>query len=207
MSRGEHLKTTICLYLNYLVHGMAIVILAQNMLVLGKAWHVGDAGVAYVISSLGIGRLIVLYLGGEVSDRMGRRFMVKLGVVTYALFFVGILISRNMYEAYFFGILAGMANSFLDTGTYPALMELYPHKQAAANILIKAFVSIGELFLPIFVASLENFHMWYGWSFVTCAVLLSGNFIFLQHRQFPDMAKHRAKKATKQVSKPKSGRI
>ena len=61
-----------------------------------------------------------------------------------------------MYTAYFFRILAGMANSFLDTGTYPALMELYPNKQAAANILIKAFASIGELILPIFVATLKT---------------------------------------------------
>lgn len=206
MSRAEHLKTTICLYLNYLVHGMAIVILAQNMLVLGKTWGVGDAGVAYVISSLGIGRLIVLYIGGELSDRMGRRFMVKTGVITYALFFIGILISKNMYEAYFFGILAGMANSFLDTGTYPALMELFPRKQAAANILIKAFVSIGELILPIFVASLENFNLWYGWSFTTCAVLLIVNFVFLWNRQFPDMATHREKGKTKQESH-KRGRL
>lgn len=204
MSRGEHLKTTICLYLNYLVHGMAIVILAQNMLVLGKAWHVGDAGVAYVISSLGIGRLIVLYLGGELSDRMGRRFMVKLGVITYALFFVGILISHNMYEAYFFGILAGMANSFLDTGTYPALMELFPRKQAAANILIKAFVSVGELILPIFVASLENAQMWYGWSFATCAILLAGNFVFLWHREFPDMAHHEERVKVRKTKEAKA---
>lgn len=201
MSHAERMKTAICLYLNYLVHGMAIVILAQNMIVLGKEWHVGDAGVAYVISSLGIGRLIVLYLGGEISDRMGRRFMVKIGVVTYALFFVGILISKNMYEAYFFGILAGMANSFLDTGTYPALMELFPRKQASANILIKAFVSVGELILPIFVASLEHFDLWYGWSFSVCAVLLAANFVFLWNREFPDMAAHKAKRAAKLAAK------
>lgn len=187
MSRAERMKTTICLYLDYLIHGMAIVILAQNMAVLGRQWHVGDAGVSLVISSLGIGRLLVLYIAGSLSDRFGRRLFVKIGIVTYVLFFIGIVSSRNVYSGYFFGILAGMANSFLDTGTYPALMELYPKKQAAANILIKAFASIGELILPIFVASLEHFHLWYGWSFIFCAVALAVNFVFLWHREFPSM--------------------
>lgn len=52
MPRNERIKTTACLYFNYLIHGMAIVILAQNMAVLGDQWHVGDAGVSMVISSL-----------------------------------------------------------------------------------------------------------------------------------------------------------
>ncbi|ANZ60436.1 MFS transporter [Secundilactobacillus paracollinoides] len=188
MSRKERLKTTFSLYFDYLIHGMAIVILAQNMTALGTRWHVGDAGVSYVISSLGIGRLLVLYIAGALSDRFGRRLFVKIGIATYICFFVGIILSHTVVEAYFFGILAGMANSFLDTGTYPALMELYPQKQAAANILIKAFASIGELILPIFVATLEGFNLWFGWSFTFCVVALAINFVVMWHRQFPDMA-------------------
>lgn len=192
MSRKERLKTTFSLYFDYLIHGMAIVILAQNMTALGTRWHVGDAGVSYVISSLGIGRLLVLYIAGYLSDRFGRRLFVKIGILTYICFFVGIILSQTVVEAYFFGVLAGMANSFLDTGTYPALMELYPNKQAAANILIKAFASIGELILPIFVATLEGFNLWFGWSFTFCAVAMAVNFVFMWHRQFPDMAQDAA---------------
>lgn len=83
MTSTERIKTTICLYLNYLVHGMAIVILAQNMTVLSQQWHVNDAGVSLVISSLGIGRLLVLYLAGTFSDRLGRKLFVQIGILTY----------------------------------------------------------------------------------------------------------------------------
>lgn len=184
MSRVERWKTTGCLYFNYLIHGMAIVILAQNMLALSRTWHVDMAGVSLVISSLGIGRLLVLYLAGTLSDRWGRRIFVKIGIVTYFCFFVGILISPNIYVAYFFGILAGMANSFLDSGTYPALMELYPQHQATANIMIKAFASIGELILPLLVAVIESAHLWYGWSFVVCAIGMALSFLAVRNRQF-----------------------
>ncbi len=44
-----------------------------------------------------------------------------------------------------FGISAGIANSFLDTGTYPALMEAYPKKAASANIIVKAFCTIWSI--------------------------------------------------------------
>ena len=185
MVKRERLKTALCLYLNYLVHGMAIVILAQNMLALEKQWGVSAAGVAYVISSLGIGRLLVLSISGFLSDRFGRKIFVELGILTYIPFFIGIICSGNITQAYFFGILAGMANSFLDSGTYPALMELYPKAQSTANIIIKAFASMGELLLPIFVGLLEKRSLWYGWSFVVCILILTWNFIFLLKRKFP----------------------
>ncbi|WP_338207746.1 MFS transporter [Lactiplantibacillus paraxiangfangensis] len=203
MTSTERIKTTICLYLDYLVHGMAIVILAQNMTVLGSQWHVNDAGVSLVISSLGIGRLLVLYLAGTFSDRWGRKFFVQLGILTYTLFFVGIIISPNIITAYFFGILAGMANSFLDSGTYPALMELYPNRQATANIMIKAFASIGELLLPILVAGLDHFSLWYGWAFILCVVLMVFNFIFLRKRTFPELSTKPAEKKTATGGKTK----
>lgn len=201
MSHAERIKTTACLYFNYLIHGMAIVILAQNMSVLGKKWHVGDAGVSMVISSLGIGRLLVLYVAGDLSDRYGRKLFVRLGILTYTAFFIGIIFSQSMIEAYCFGILAGMANSFLDSGTYPALMELFPNNQASANIMIKAFASIGELILPILVATLEHFHVWYGWSFLFCASALIVNFVFVHNRKFPKtFFKPKAKKEAKKVA-------
>lgn len=187
MESIERVKTTFCLYFNYLVHGMAIVILAQNMMPLSHQWHVGDAGVSFVISSLGIGRLLILYLAGALSDRLGRKVFIKLGILTYSLFFIGIVISPNVIMAYFFGILAGMANSLLDSGTYPALMELYPKRQATANIMIKAFASIGELLLPIVIVGLDHFQLWYGWSFLLCFILMSINFCFLRKRIFPKL--------------------
>ncbi|AVK64018.1 MFS transporter [Lactobacillus sp. CBA3606] len=205
MTQIERTRTTICLYLNYLVHGMAIVILAQNMTVLGQQWHVDDAGVSLVISSLGIGRLLVLYIAGTFSDRIGRKFFVQIGILTYTLFFIGIILSKTIIVAYGFGILAGMANSFLDSGTYPALMELYPKRQATANIMIKAFASIGELLLPIIVAGLDHLTLWYGWSFLLCIGLLVINFMLLRARQFPKLSTVPAKPAVTKVAPKPTG--
>ncbi|MCG0845413.1 MFS transporter [Lactiplantibacillus plantarum] len=70
-------------------------------------------------------------------------------------------------------------------------MELYPQRQATANIMIKAFASIGELLLPIIVAGLDHFQLWYGWAFLLCVFLMVVNFSFLRQRTFPRLTTNR----------------
>lgn len=164
--KNKYMPTAISLYINYFVHGMGVLILAQNMGALGSQWGTDDAGVAIVISSLGIGRLLVLFVSGALSDKFGRKPFVYLGMLTYIAFFVGILFSPSIAVAYFFGILAGIANSFMDSGTYPALMESFPESPGTANVIIKAFISAGQFALPLIVGLLISTGAWYGWSFV-----------------------------------------
>ncbi|CAJ1230417.1 MFS transporter [Lactiplantibacillus xiangfangensis] len=177
--KNKYMPTAISLYLNYFIHGMGVIILAQNMEALAKHWNTTVGGVAIVISSLGIGRLIVLLVSGWLSDKFGRKPFVVLGVITYLLFFGGILVSTSITVAYIFGILAGIANSFLDSGTYPALMEMFPESKGSANVIIKAFVSLGQFGLPLFVSFLVAGDFWYGWSFILCIVVLIVNLLFM----------------------------
>lgn len=184
--KNKYMPTAIGLYINYFVHGMGVIILAQNMDALGKQWGTDSAGVAIVISSLGIGRLIVLMASGALSDKFGRRPFVYLGMFTYALFFAGILFSPSIAVAYIFGILAGIANSFLDSGTYPALMESFPESPGTANIIIKAFISAGQFALPLMVGLIVSTNMWYGWTFILAIIIFVVNGIYLFNKPFPD---------------------
>ena len=153
------------LYLNYFVHGIGVLILAQNMDALAARWG-SLADVMSVIGMLGIGRLIVLFVSGKLSDKYGRKPFVLLGMVTYIAFFLGILVSPTTTVAYIFGILAGIANSFLDAGTYPALIESYPESASTVTVLLKAFISAGQFLLPLFIGMLVVMNAWYGWSFI-----------------------------------------
>ena len=114
-----------------------------------------------------------------LSDKFGRKPFVVLGIFTYMLFFAGILLSPSIAVAYVFGILAGMANSFLDSGTYPALMEMFPKEKGTANVVLKAFISGGQFILPLFVSFLVASNIWYGWSFIICIAILLLSAIFI----------------------------
>jgi MFS family permease len=175
------------LYLNYFVHGIGVIILAQNMDALAARWGT-IADVAWVISMLGIGRLIVLFVSGKLSDKYGRKPFILLGMVTYISFFVGILLSPTAPIACVFGILAGIANSFLDAGTYPALIEAYPESASTVTVLLKAFISAGQFLLPLFIGLLISMHAWYGWSFIVAIVILALNLPLAMKSSFPSMS-------------------
>ena len=178
----------LCLRLSlyYVVHGIGVLILAQNMDSLAARWG-SLADVMSVIGMLGIGRLIVLFVSGKLSDKYGRKPFVLLGMITYIAFFLGILVSPTTAVACVFGILAGIANSFLDAGTYPALIESYPESASTVTVLLKAFISAGQFLLPLFIGVLVMMNAWYGWSFIVAAVILALNFVIMLKMGFPAM--------------------
>ena len=148
--------------------------------------NTNKAGVAYVISALGLGRLIVLFVSGVLSDKYGRKPFILLGMVTYVMFMGGILISSNVTVAFFFALLAGMANSFMDAGTYPALTECFPETPGSANVAIKAFISAGQFVLPWIISFLISNNLYYGWSFIFCIIVFVINGLFILKLPFPE---------------------
>lgn len=184
--KNKYLWTSICLYMNYFVHGMGAIILAQNMDYLTKQFNTNDAGIAYVISGLGIGRLLVLFVMGTLSDKFGRKPFVFLGGLFYIGFLLGILVSPNLEVAFIFAILGGIANSTLDAGTYPALMESFPKATGTASILTKAAIAGGQFVLPIIMTLIFTYKAYYGWSFFFCIAILAINAIAVLKMPFPN---------------------
>ena len=177
-------RLSVSLYLNYLIHGMGMIILAQNMNSLGVAWHQPIKIVSFVISGIGIGRLISYLITGFLSDKISRKFFVEVGMFYYAVFALGMPLTKNIGLAYVFAILAGVANSSLDAGTYTTFVEMNGGN-GAYTILIKAFVSVGEFILPILVTILANQGMWFGWSFMAMVAFLIINFCLILPLKFP----------------------
>lgn len=174
-----------CLYLNYFIHGIGLVILSQNMVHLATAWNAPLAAVSVVISGIGIGRLVSYVVTGVLADHLRRKVMVYGGMIAYLAFAVGMIVSTNIVVAYVFDVCAGIANSALDAGTYTTLAEV-TNKGSAAMVILKAFMSLGEFILPLIVVNLSSHRQWFGWSFVVMASLIIVNMILLAPQKFPD---------------------
>lgn len=185
--KNRYLSTAFGIYINYFVHGMVLIIIALNIDVFASKWNISIAGAAAVVSSFGIGKIIAVALSGIVSDKFGRKTSILLGILFYLVFAIGILWSPTASIAYLFGILAGIGNSFLDTGSYPALMEAFPKKAGPANIIVKFFIQGGQFSLPIIVGFLVVQGFWYGWSFMLLIAILTLNLIFMSTRKFPSI--------------------
>lgn len=186
MLKNRYLPTVIGLYFNYIIHGIGVIIISQNKDALMEQWNTDLTGIGAVISMLGIGRLIAIVFSGPLSDKFGRKPFVYLGMITYVFYFVGLVYTDNVIVASILAVIAGIANSFLDSGTYPALMESFPKNAGTANVLIKAFVQIGQFILPIIIGFISNQNIWFGWSFVIAAIALGLNMLYLARMTFPD---------------------
>lgn len=164
--------TAFVLYLSFFVHGFGAAILSQNTNSLQALWNTDAAGVLYVISALGIGRLITYPFSGVISDKFGRRLTVIIGCLVYMGFFGGILLSPNTTVAFFVAILAGVANGFLDSGVLPAVMEILVQSSGLASILSKLCIAIAQYILPVMVTFWAANGLWFGWTFIICIALL-----------------------------------
>ena len=185
LTKNKYMPTALAMYINYFIHGMGAIILAQNIDFLMEQFNTNKAGVSYVISALGLGRLIVLFVSGILSDKYGRKPFILLGMGTYAIFMGGILVSTNVTMAFFFALLAGMANSFMDAGTYPALTEGFPKASGSANVAIKAFISAGQFILPWMISFLIANDLYFGWTFIFCIAVFIINGFFILKLPFP----------------------
>lgn len=80
----------LCIYFSYFLHGISVITLAQNMSSLAEKFSTDNAGIAYLISGIGLGRLISILFFGVISDKFGRRAVILMAVIMYLLFFFGI---------------------------------------------------------------------------------------------------------------------
>ncbi len=150
----KYLPSALILYLNYFIHGIGCSILSQQVVKeqLIEQWGLNDVMIiTSIAAALGLGRLISLPFAGPLSDKLGRRISVLIGVASYIIFFVGIAFSPNMQIAYVSAVLGGIANSFLDTATYPAVTEIIHKYTGIATMGIKFFISIAQLLMPFFL--------------------------------------------------------
>lgn len=184
------------LYFNYIFQGMAAIILSQNMDNLKKQWHASTTQVTLVMSAIGLGRIVSLYYSGYFSDTFGRKKTVIVAILSYVLFFFGVLFSPNYQFAFFFALFGGISNAFLDTSTYPTLVEAYPDEKtnSSLSVLNKAFISLGQFILPFITRHLLQKGLFFGWPFILCAVCLLANLGYLLFAKFPPLSSLSTKK-------------
>lgn len=175
------------LYTNFIFQGMAAIILSQNLNALMDSWQATVQQVTLVISGIGLGRVLILYFAGYFSDKFGRKKTVQLGIISYLIFFIGILISQNYLQGLFFALFAGFSNAFLDTSTYPTLMEAYPNEKdnSSLSVLNKAFISLGQFILPLLTRFMLDNSIYYGLVFIGCALGLFLNLLYISRLGFP----------------------
>lgn len=193
MKHNKYIPTISSLYVNYAFQGIAAIIVSQNMSILRSQWGASLSQVTLVLSAVGLGRILSINTAGLISDRMGRKPAVILGIISYIAFFIGLLYSPNYHLAFIFSIFAGFGNAFLDTATYPVVVEAFDDhsRNSALSVLNKAFISMGQFVFPIIVRFMLNNHIYFGWTFLVSALCMLINLFVLLRLPFPTVSNGR----------------
>ena len=162
MKAKKYALSMIAVYMAYLTHGIQALIFSQNKINFALQWGfdmsdpesaayaAGVAAVSTAIAWTGFGKFCSVWIGGEISDRVGRKKLMIGGAVLYVICFITMLKTGNATLAAFAGFLAGVATSgFWDASGYPAVQEAYPAAPGAALIGIKFFVSLSGMIYPL----------------------------------------------------------
>lgn len=183
-------RTALPLYFTYFIHGIGVSILSQYKSALQSAWGAADiSAVIQVIAALGLGRLVALPVSGYVSDKWGRKASGLVGVVLYALYFLGIAFCASASAAYAAAIIGGMANSFLDTCVTPTILEMFGEKGGTANMFTKFSMSIGQFLLPFMIGAATTMALSYRALFYLMGGLIALDGILIAFLPFPKMEK------------------
>lgn len=154
-------------YMCYFTYGIQALILSQNKVNFYTQWGItdptaGSAAVSMAITWLGVGKLVSVWIGGEMSDRVGRKKFAVAGAVAYIICFTMMLLATDAYVCYFAAFLSGAATSgFWDAALYPAAQEASPKYAASGVIGIKAAVSLMGVVYPLFVALFSAPNIWH----------------------------------------------
>ena len=173
MRAKKYLWSILCVYFCYLTHGIQAIILSQNNVNFAKQWgfnmadpqsaayEAGLAAVSTAVAWTGFGKFVSVWIGGEISDHVGRKKLMIGGAALYILCFLGFLFTKSALVASVCGFVSGVATSgFWDASGYPAVQEAYPAAPGSALIGIKFFVSVSGMIYPFMVVHNANSGNW-----------------------------------------------
>ena len=168
MRAKKYILSMAMVYMAYFTHGIQAIILSQNKVNFFTQWGytdevAGAAAVSLAITATGFGKFLTVWLGGEISDKIGRKKMAVAGGILYIVCFAGLLFSTNFTVACVCAFLAGVATSgFWDASLYPAVQEaVEPRYAGSALIGIKAFVSVSGIIYSWMAVHFSNSGNWH----------------------------------------------
>ncbi|MDE5054691.1 MFS transporter (plasmid) [Niallia taxi] len=190
--KHKYLNMALGLYMSYFLLGMINIILASNMSFLSEQLNVEKTDISLLISVVGVGHLLSINIAGRFSDRYGRKPLVVAATILYMVFLIGIPLTSHYQIAMGLAFIAGICNSLLDSGTYPALNEAFDEASGTATVLLKAFISFGASLLPMMINFFVVEKLFYGLVFFVPALLFLFNGLFLMKVSFPKFKEEKA---------------
>ena len=151
---------TVTSYLGYFLIGFISIILATTLsyMIEDFGLTLATAGAAY--STRAVGTLAGVFLGGILSDKLGRKPLIVVGCLLQGAAMAAIAASNSWIWVLLFFAVAGMAGGFVNSSLNALVAEIHTRRRGAAMNILHGIYGIGSLIGPLAVGLVL---MHYGW--------------------------------------------
>ena len=172
MLNKKYKPTAGFLYFGTIMMGISMSILAQYKGDFATLWHTDLSGVLNVIGAAGLGGIIAALITGRLSDKFGRKISAIIGNVIQSIYYFGLLLSPNVTTAYIVAAIGGgLGNGFINAGSSPTLIEIFPKNGSVANLMTKFMINVGQFLLPLFILAANSTGIGYRGVFITAGIV------------------------------------
>ena len=172
MLNKKYKPTAGFLYFGTIMMGISMSILAQYKGDFATLWNTDLSGVLNVIGAAGLGGIIAALITGRLSDKFGRKISAIIGNVIQSIYYFGLLLSPNVTTAYIVAAIGGgLGNGFINAGSSPTLIEIFPKNGSVANLMTKFMINVGQFLLPLFILAANSTGIGYRGVFITAGIV------------------------------------
>jgi MFS family permease len=137
----------------YLLTGAACLILGSSLPQLIRHFDSELAAVAALGSAFALGRVATVFFVGRLTERLGAKWVVGMGLLLLLLFFSGFTLTHSLRTAMIFSVLGGIGMGVQDAACPVIFLDVFPVRYPGAVSAGQAFFGAG-CFLPSFVLGL-----------------------------------------------------
>lgn len=149
MRKESYKGATAVTYSSMFLEGGLNNIIGALMIILAARYSKDVWDIALLVSAKGLGTFITLYLSGIISDKRGRKGMIQIGHICFAIFGIGMMLTSNYYTALIFSFIGGLGQGFMDAPAMSILFDVYKEDSGPMIGLIQVFFGGGGMVTSI----------------------------------------------------------
>src|SRR5690554_6591556 len=155
----KHRNTILVSFFNNFYAGMMNLILIGLQISFMISLNRPATDTALLISLQSFGTLFTMYFAGSLSDKVGRKNLMIIGIVFYLLYSIGFIVFNSFNALIVFSVLAGIGSGLIDSPGKSLIFDAVEGKTGPYLSVNQVFFSAGTVFSTT-LASLFTLKEW-----------------------------------------------
>ncbi len=160
----KHRNTILVSFFNNFYAGMMNLILIGLQISFMVSLNRPATDTALLISLQSFGTLFTMYFAGSLSDKVGRKNLMMIGIGFYLVYIIGFIASNNFNVLIVFSVLAGIGSGLIDSPGKSLLFDAVNGETGPYLSVNQVFFSAGTV-LSTTLASLFTLKGW-SWKYI-----------------------------------------